>query len=464
MRRRKNNKERRHVIMFVLAFLFLGVLVIVASRYRPPKIMPPEAPEMAAKRASSDNAFYTLQEAINLLPVKVPEPLPIVVDDDKTNEYKQSYSYDESDDEYPSSWQDSYEPVEGSLGHILGIRRPDDDEEFLAYLESTVPAIEKALEAFEKPYYLRPEIGDFNSPLPELAKYRHLGRLMTVRGLQIIRSGGDWNEGVEQFLNCAELGQLVKSDGMIIGYLVGVATQGLYHGYIYEVAKLADSPEQLREFQDRLLHYEETLSSPRKAFEFEWRIWDNSAGLAGLYSDGSNYYGNDPLGDTLMKVKDFAKAAQMTWVIAREKRIVRDNRELLLDGLSLTRLEFDEWKKPHSELLKSLENGHLMSGLLRLPEVLSRSQANLRGARLVIALELYQREHGEYPDELGALEPDFIEAMPVDPFSGDAFLYFRDVGDYTLYSVWRDGEDNNAKKNRDWVIHKPKEEKTKDGL
>ncbi len=61
--------------------------------------------------------------------------------------------------------------------------------------------------------------------------------------------------------------------------------------------------------------------------------------------------------------------------------------------------------------------------------------ATLRGTRLVLALELYARAKGAYPEKLGVLVPEYIEALPRDPFSGQDFGYMRRGDLYVLYSV-----------------------------
>lgn len=52
-----------------------------------------------------------------------------------------------------------------------------------------------------------------------------------------------------------------------------------------------------------------------------------------------------------------------------------------------------------------------------------------------------------YPEKLGELVPEFLAAIPDDPYSEHGFVYKRGddpaaKGGYTLYSVGDDGEDN----------------------
>jgi hypothetical protein len=61
--------------------------------------------------------------------------------------------------------------------------------------------------------------------------------------------------------------------------------------------------------------------------------------------------------------------------------------------------------------------------------------AQLAAEEVMCALELYRREHGAYPADLGPLAPAYLPALPEDPFSGDPLVYRVEAEGYTLYSV-----------------------------
>ncbi len=67
------------------------------------------------------------------------------------------------------------------------------------------------------------------------------------------------------------------------------------------------------------------------------------------------------------------------------------------------------------------------------------AQADIRMYQIVIALKLYHREHGDYPEALSELEPRFIKQLPDDPFANQAFRYRKPKDDpereFVLYSV-----------------------------
>ena len=62
---------------------------------------------------------------------------------------------------------------------------------------------------------------------------------------------------------------------------------------------------------------------------------------------------------------------------------------------------------------------------------------------MAIALERYRLAHGEYPDSLDALAPQFIAKVPHDVIGGQPLHYRRTSdGQFVLYSVgWNETDD-----------------------
>ena len=67
-------------------------------------------------------------------------------------------------------------------------------------------------------------------------------------------------------------------------------------------------------------------------------------------------------------------------------------------------------------------------------------------ARIACALERYRLAHGEYPEKLDALSPQFIEKVPHDIIGGQPLHYRRtDDGKFLLYSVGWNQKDDGGK-------------------
>lgn len=60
-----------------------------------------------------------------------------------------------------------------------------------------------------------------------------------------------------------------------------------------------------------------------------------------------------------------------------------------------------------------------------------------------IALKRYQLKHGNYPEDLNALVPEFVPAVPCDPVDGQPLRYRRNPdGNFLLYSIGENGQDD----------------------
>jgi hypothetical protein len=76
-------------------------------------------------------------------------------------------------------------------------------------------------------------------------------------------------------------------------------------------------------------------------------------------------------------------------------------------------------------------------------EKIAAAQTSLDLARTAIALERFRLEHGEFPESLDALAPQFMEKIPHDVIGGQPLHYRRtDDGQFVLYSVgWNETDD-----------------------
>jgi hypothetical protein len=62
-----------------------------------------------------------------------------------------------------------------------------------------------------------------------------------------------------------------------------------------------------------------------------------------------------------------------------------------------------------------------------------------------LALELFRREHGQWPTGWQDLVPEYLAAIPADPFSKSSLIYRRQGDSFLLYSVGPDGRDDGCR-------------------
>jgi hypothetical protein len=84
----------------------------------------------------------------------------------------------------------------------------------------------------------------------------------------------------------------------------------------------------------------------------------------------------------------------------------------------------------------------VMPALSRCVEIDVRCLANIQVVRVGIAIERYRLAAGQLPDDLGDLVPNYLDAIPADPFDGKKLRYKKLDKGFVVYSVGEDSCDD----------------------
>jgi hypothetical protein len=124
-----------------------------------------------------------------------------------------------------------------------------------------------------------------------------------------------------------------------------------------------------------------------------------------------------------------------------------------------TNIAFASLQTPQSLMITNFQNGMyeelkhkycILSALL-LPALgnavvrEANELAYLRTAQTALAVENFRLTHGQLPESLNELVPKFLSTVPVDPFDGQPLRYHRLAKGYVVYSIGRDGHDNDGR-------------------
>jgi len=111
----------------------------------------------------------------------------------------------------------------------------------------------------------------------------------------------------------------------------------------------------------------------------------------------------------------------------------------------LQRLE-SEAKKENLNSTMALK---LIDGVRNYSELVSRDAgviAHLRTAQVALALERWRLTHnGNVPDSLAGLAPNFLPAIPIDPFDDQPLRYKKLARGYVVYSIGPNFTDDGGK-------------------
>jgi len=335
------------------------------------------------------------------------------------------------------------------------------------WLESNERHLEALREAVRKPGYYAPYIGDtmIGVLLPHVQRMRSLARSLQASAMSRL-GDGDVAGAIDDQIAILRLGRHVGSRG-VLELLVGTAIEGIGQGSIAQTiysgkCSAADLQRLAREL-DSLpaipMMGKQHLNSER-AMGLDFIINIGRYGPMPWTGDFSSIYGEpgskSGLADRLFR-------STVNWeVVCIETNGFYDRLEAQLEPDDLFRKAaqirtIEPWLKAlqaevdsPSKIVGSVLAGRAsrgrmianrMAGLL-MPAIQQVFDAGRRIAaqngitRIAIALELYRLERGEYPGELTALVPEFLETLPLDPFTGELPVYFRDQGaPYQLYSL-----------------------------
>jgi hypothetical protein len=99
------------------------------------------------------------------------------------------------------------------------------------------------------------------------------------------------------------------------------------------------------------------------------------------------------------------------------------------------------------DLLDDMPNDALLTKLFLPPtfeagEPCRRKSAQVRALMTLVAVERYRLKHQKWPEKLDDLKPDFLAAVPRDPYDGKPLRYVKRADGVTVYSVGHDGVDD----------------------
>ncbi|MCZ6889073.1 MAG: hypothetical protein O7H39_11310 [Gammaproteobacteria bacterium] len=84
----------------------------------------------------------------------------------------------------------------------------------------------------------------------------------------------------------------------------------------------------------------------------------------------------------------------------------------------------------------------LIPSLSRAVELWVRQTASARALRTALACERYRLSTGQWPDNLTALLPDYLDALPTDPFDGQTIRFERIEQGVKIWSIGEDQTDD----------------------
>jgi hypothetical protein len=287
---------------------------------------------------------------------------------------------------------------------------------------------------------------------PRLQKHKALVQLLCLKSKQAQLSG-DPAAAVKPAMQGFRFGQKVANNSRsLIEWLVGIACENIALERLEELAADAKTPVPvLAEIQAGLAEWKTEAFNQgyKNAMRGEFEL----AMLAAQTIHETGMRGNNPQ-DKPMKMRNFYffKPNMMRRDFAAFFR-----HQIQMADLPRIKVTVDYPGKPADSTsrlgqLRLLFRPNAIGIILLQMEIPAieksmlnkfRLQVNVEALRLQIALRLYEQKHGQLPDQLTALVPEFLLAVPNDPMDDRPFRYAK--AKEQIWSVGDDGIDNGGK-------------------
>ena len=154
------------------------------------------------------------------------------------------------------------------------------------------------------------------------------------------------------------------------------------------------------------------------------------------------------------------------FVVYGKIQVIRFNRNMksfLPKFLEAVDLPYTEYRKVSISFPQDPISDWVLSGITSLRFWRTQQMAQLEGLRCLVAVRLYESEHGIYPNSLDALVPEYLNEIPMDPLHDKGFVYESLGNDFRLYGLGLNGIDDGGKSgdvrmSPDQIIHLPEQE------
>jgi hypothetical protein len=318
--------------------------------------------------------------------------------------------------------------------------------------------------------------------LPHLAVVKRLTQVLELRACTELALG-QTDQAFEDTKLLLCLTDACKDEPFLISQLVRMAQLRLALQPVAEGMSQWSEP-QLRSLQARLAR-SDFCTDAKRALSAE-RVWSSAtidyirrspSKLDMLVSFSGRHQSGFELGAALMNI------APSGWYDFEKLNCSRMADECVLPAIDLTTRQISpRLSRTADERIAGLTKRSLtglyfhhlffcsllLPGVSKATEKAACAQTGVDCALIACALERYRREHGQFPESLGALQPQFVEKLPHDIINGQPLKYHRtETGQYVLYSVgWNEiddgglvgaakSEEANSRSQGDWVWRLP---------
>ena len=329
------------------------------------------------------------------------------------------------------------------VGEVEGDSLPASDlpaaEEFLTDHEATVRATLAAAQAKGECRFPVEFDKGFSALLPNAQKMRTLARLMKLRG-RVAVARGQTDQAVQSVEALFATSRAMQHQLLLVEHLVRLALANMAlreTEYLLNEVELSD--EQLMRLQAEVeaLHVEHSLT--------EGLLGERALGYHAFHHL-EQMNGGEVVAPPQPGEGHLSRPADCRLHLGFMQELIAASRQPFPEALEAA----DVSQKRLMQLAgdrNPINRYNAMMTLLIMPATASSFQATGRSVALrevmrsAIAAKRHQLKHGQWPTSLAAAVPEFLPAVPADPFDGQPLRLIANEAEMVIYSVGKDLQD-----------------------
>jgi hypothetical protein len=326
-------------------------------------------------------------------------------------------------------------------------------------------AIEELRQASQLPYSRFPVEYDKEDPwailLPHLAALKRTSQILQLRAIAELRNGQS-DEAFADVKLTSRLTDSIRTEPFLISHLVRIAMLQIMLQPVWEgLAEHRWSDAQLGEL-DRELAGLDFLTDYKLAMRSELvlgqcsmfdRLRHHPEQLHSMFSDLSRISGENNSSSPIPP-RIICRLIPSGWLYQNQLRGTHPMVELCLPLADVNRGVISPTTTHHAFAVIEADTKHpnlfniaeriFLPALVGAVKKFAQGQESADLARVAIALERHRIAHGDYPESLDVLAPQFIAKIPHDIINGQPLNYRRTAdGRFVLYSIgWNETDDD----------------------
>jgi hypothetical protein len=305
-------------------------------------------------------------------------------------------------------------------------------QNMLPLIEKCNPAFAEMQQAINAETNAAPENFKPDRKIPNFLASQTMNKLLVVKGMGM-ENQGNLDKAVNNYLLAAQFGSIFAGKNTpLIQKLIAIALEKMAYKPMKEF--IIKHPDEVNNFKRILPALEK---ADQKRMPISEAMLGEKKTVQYIMQNYKDY------------TKDNKELAKLTEEEAQ--RVLSESEKVYTYMVQSFELPYPQYvqENPQSKLPEMLKEVHPMLGTVvpNFGDAFIRNLITITDnhlIRVMAALQLYHYDKKEYPNSLDDLFPNYLTAIPKDPFSDANFIYGKTGDSFYLHSVGPDLNDDKA--------------------